>query len=346
MRGADLERRLNRIPELDAVRGIAAALVFIHHAQLPGLHPATIGLDVGVMLFYALSGYLLYAPFAEAHFTDRRVATLPYLVRRAFRIYPAYLVAVVGGALIYGWRPQSVIGVITMADTPIVVAWTLRIELGFYLFLPVLAVGLARLAPRVRLRALLLLAVASLAIGAVELALTFRVPTDAPAWLFAFVPGMVIGELQGRRSPRLASLGRLPWLTIGILLLLVSAAVDLTYLDLPAAIGSALVVAWCLAAKRLGALGTRVAVTAGAVSYGVYLWHVPIIDLLSRPSSWAGAAIALAVTLAIAGASYVLVEAPSIRIGQRIAVAVGPSRQRAPATPSVAEAAVSPPERG
>ena len=234
-------------------------------AQLPGLHPATIGLDIGVMLFFALSGYLPDTPFADAFATGRRVATLPYLVRRAFRIYPAYLLAVVGGALVYGWRPQSIVGVITMADSPILVAWTLRIEIVFYLLLPVLAVVLGRRAPHARLRLLMVLGIVSLALGTVERAVTLHVPTSPTAWLFAFVPGMVIAELRVRRHPRLASLGAMRWLGVGIALLLVSAVVDLTYPDLPAAAGSALVVAWCLAKERLGASATQVAVAAGAL---------------------------------------------------------------------------------
>ena len=38
------------------MRGIAALMVFGHHVQLPGLHPATIGLDAGVLIFFSLSG--------------------------------------------------------------------------------------------------------------------------------------------------------------------------------------------------------------------------------------------------------------------------------------------------
>ena len=258
-------------------------------------------------------------------------------MRRAFRIYPAYLLAVVGGALVYGWRPQSIVGVITMADSPILVAWTLRIEIVFYLLLPVLAVVLGRRAPHARLRLLMVLGIVSLALGTVELAVTLHVPTSPTAWLFAFVPGMVIAELRVRRHPRLASLGAMRWLGVGIALLLVSAVVDLTYPDLPAAAGSALVVAWCLAKERLGASATQVAVAAGALSYGVYLWHVPLIDLLNRPSTWSGAGLAIAATLAIAGSSYALVEDTGIRRGQLIAATLGRGRRR----PGIASASPS-----
>ncbi len=310
---------MRRIPELDALRAVAAALVFVHHVQLPGLEAPTKGLDVGVMLFFSLSGFLLYAPFAKARETGGSVRTTPYVIRRLFRIYPAYLAAVVGGALLYGWRPESIVAIFTMRDSPILVAWTLWIEVVFYLALPVIALVLARSPAAHRLRLLVALAVISLALGTLDLALNRVLPIGAPAWLFAFVPGMILGDLYARGHPFVGALGQRRWLAAGVALLIVSAIPNIAYPDIPGAVGSGLLVAWCVARERLGATGGRVAEVAAALSYGVYLWHLPVIDALNRPGTWSGAMVSALATIAIASVTYIAIEAPGIRLGQVLA---------------------------
>ncbi|HEY0444483.1 MAG TPA: hypothetical protein VGC90_09690, partial [Candidatus Limnocylindrales bacterium] len=63
-------------------------MIFGTHMRLADFSPR---LDSGVMIFFALSGYLLYGPFVRGP-----VAVAPYLVRRIARIMPAYLVAAFG----------------------------------------------------------------------------------------------------------------------------------------------------------------------------------------------------------------------------------------------------------
>lgn len=81
---------------LDALRAIAALMVFVHHAQLPFVSDWISGLSAGVLVFFALSGYLLYRPFVVARTTGRDVDLAAYAVRRLARIMPAYLVASIG----------------------------------------------------------------------------------------------------------------------------------------------------------------------------------------------------------------------------------------------------------
>ena len=53
-----------RLPGLDALRGLAAAWVVLHHAALVGAIPGSALLEngwLGVDLFFALSGFLLAA---------------------------------------------------------------------------------------------------------------------------------------------------------------------------------------------------------------------------------------------------------------------------------------------
>ena len=81
---ATLGARGDRSAVLDAVRAIACVMVFLAHASEYDGDGALIGLKNGVMLFFALSGYLLYRPFLRGPVDLRR-----YAVHRIARIVPA-----------------------------------------------------------------------------------------------------------------------------------------------------------------------------------------------------------------------------------------------------------------
>ena len=85
-----------RFPGFNGLRAIAAlAVVMTHLADSGGANaPHLLGvffarMDGGVAIFFVLSGVLLYRPFARAHLLDGdRPVLVPYLWRRALRIYP------------------------------------------------------------------------------------------------------------------------------------------------------------------------------------------------------------------------------------------------------------------
>src|SRR5882757_3494125 len=111
---------MRRLTGLDALRGVAALMVFVHHVQLPGLHSATLGMDAGVLIFFSLSGYLLYAPFVRARESGVAVDVRGYAVRRVARILPAYLVAAFVIAAV--WYPSMLgdpVGIALGTATPV-----------------------------------------------------------------------------------------------------------------------------------------------------------------------------------------------------------------------------------
>ncbi|HEY3522062.1 MAG TPA: acyltransferase [Candidatus Limnocylindrales bacterium] len=150
-----------RYPALDAVRGLAALAVVAFHAYKdlagrPGwetpLGTVAFSLQWAVPVFFVLSGFLLYRPFAAAIAAGRdRPAAVPFLIRRAARILPAYWLALaVFGTLAKPgelWTPDGLVryGLLVQvfdADTVYHVlgtAWSLSVEGAFYLALPVLA---------------------------------------------------------------------------------------------------------------------------------------------------------------------------------------------------------------
>lgn len=157
--------RATRFPLFDSLRAIAAIAVLGTHAGVStALYSghSTLGqyvsrLDVGVAVFFLISGFLLYRPFVIAHVSDDPPpATLRYAWRRFLRIVPAYWVALTlttiwlqidgvftfeGVARYYGYAQiysDRTIGG-GMAQ-----AWTLCIEISFYAFLPLWALLMRR----------------------------------------------------------------------------------------------------------------------------------------------------------------------------------------------------------
>lgn len=158
-----------RILGLDLLRAVAAWLVLLSHVAFwtgAGSSGILGGLavrgELGVAVFFALSAFLLSSPFV------RHGLSLPatwrwgtYLLRRAARILPAYLLAllaVILAARLIGGAAASVLDVPTVLVHLVVgqgwtgrtfqsftQTWSLTSEVSFYLVLPVAALLLAPL---------------------------------------------------------------------------------------------------------------------------------------------------------------------------------------------------------
>ena len=173
----------SRLPHVEGARALAAGSIVVYHVWRYGTEsgPVALGpfgrlmphLPLGVTLFFTLSGFLLYRPFAAALLRARpRPDLAAYLRNRALRILPAYWVillitGVVMGATIVRFdlqrgslatRPGLLLrdaffvqnydpGTILTGIGP---AWSLAIEVVFYLVLPVLVLVTFALARRTR----------------------------------------------------------------------------------------------------------------------------------------------------------------------------------------------------
>lgn len=317
-------------------------------------------LHLGLLCFFVLSGFLLWRPFAGAALDgSRTVATLPYARRRLARIVPAYWVSIFGCLGLYALvgldsmiPPLDQLPVFLLflqnysIDTLMginAVLWTLCIEMSFYAVLPVIglaAILLGRGRP-VRQAALLLLLVA---VTPVWNAIFWHEKSaeiarkSLPAYLACFAVGMLVAlwvEQRARhdREPLgafataglfLAGVGLVvlggSWKeSVGLLL-------DLRapFINLVPSIGFALVVAAVAAGsgRWSRAPGVRPLAAAGVISYGIYLWHVPLILVLSEagllPFDLAPRMlVVLAASVAFGTASWLLVEKPAIAWGAR-----------------------------
>jgi peptidoglycan/LPS O-acetylase OafA/YrhL len=148
-------------PCFDGLRAIAAVTVVLHHASFPTgkmfkgyFAPFFTHLDVGVAVFFLISGFLLYRPFVAAALDGRPGPSVRrFFKRRLLRIYPAYWLALVSIIVFFG-LPVPVHGALSYveyfslfqiydnlhrASGGISQAWTLSVELSFYAFLPAYA---------------------------------------------------------------------------------------------------------------------------------------------------------------------------------------------------------------
>jgi peptidoglycan/LPS O-acetylase OafA/YrhL len=361
----------------DGLRASAALLVLAYHVCLAtgltrggALAPVAAGLKGGVTIFFVISGFLLYVPYARA---IRGRGPLPgwrrYARRRILRIVPAYWVALTllslgplaGDVLTHNWWRYYLLTQAYSAGTVLSglgVAWSLCVEVSFYAVLPLLARGLARLVAlrrrrdpaRTQLSAIALIALASLALR-VALAHGLMGP-HAGLVLSTVLPGMAdwfaigIGlavvavewEHDADRVRAIAALARRPGGCWGLAACCYGAAVADQHGDLFLPLyGPGAHLAFGLAAglvvlpairpdARMGFLSAPVPTSLGTVSYGIYLWHVPLLQAIAGkgvPAHPAGVAhvlgllavVALGAT-ALGAASWYLVERPAQRPGQ------------------------------
>src|SRR4051812_20331527 len=88
-----------QFPLFDGLRGIACLSIFVFHVVRYAPVGTTLGpfvfqLNFSVCLFFMVSGFLLYRPYAQRRFEGRPpLRTGPYAVRRVLRVIPGYWVA-------------------------------------------------------------------------------------------------------------------------------------------------------------------------------------------------------------------------------------------------------------
>ena len=257
-----------RFPGFDGLRALAALAVLMTHVSFSGgANGPNLGgvffarMDGGVSVFFVLSGILLYRPFARAHLlAEPSPALRRYLWRRAIRIYPAYWLVLT--VVVYGFGISDIVGLRrfvldysllhiysphqTDAFGPLLQSWTLSTEIAFYLFLPLWAYGMRRLARgdvASRIRAQLVGVVGLVVVSALWKAFVLsagfsegrigQLKMWLPWWLDMFAIGMAIAvlvlavthlgwatplRLDARLAPAicwLGALGALWWVAAG-----------------------------------------------------------------------------------------------------------------------------------
>ena len=340
--------RFARVPALDGIRAVAiAGVLLFHNYSFEGFRHWGGGF-LGVDVFFVLSGYLITTLLLRERNRSGRIDLRRFWTRRARRLLPAVCVlvlieAIVArfvldpvsaaplrgdaiGSLFYFENWRLAMGSATTASH----TWSLAVEEQWYLVWPLLLGGLLFLARgRVRIIScfVALLAVAS----AIECAILFRGDgTRAYFGTDTRAQGLLIGALlalvvlhRPRGHSRLVQFSGwcgaafLVWIAMSL-----KGPADWVYRGgfFAVAVAAALVIAAVTHSEDAllaRILSLRPLVAVGIISYGLYLYHLPVFLWLTPSSTNLDGlqllGLRVGVSAVIAVASYHLVEKRFLR---------------------------------
>jgi peptidoglycan/LPS O-acetylase OafA/YrhL len=310
------------IPEVDGLRFLAIAAVVFHHLvsiYLPAtgrvekiassadwfaaadgswfILAAYCG-HFGVNLFFVISGFILALPFLKRSFQNQSPPGLrSYYWRRVTRIEPPYLICLVvylalkwhDGSDIGGLIPNFVASAFYLHG-PLYgresvingVAWSLEVEIQFYLIVPLLMWGFNWCDDRIRRGSLL---VTIILFGLLSQLVIYPygpkwLMISLPNFLHYFLTGFLLADLylSAQRRPQdrywrgdllaLAAGGSILWVLLGF---------GHLYFLLPLMIGI-LYVGLFLGRVSNRLISQRWVVVIGGMCYTIYLYHVMIIS--------------------------------------------------------------------
>ncbi len=337
--------RPTRIEGLDALRGLAVALVLVRHSWPEFAGTAGV---VGVVVFFTLSGYLITGLLVRdlEHYGHVRYGR--FYRNRAFRLIPALLFLLTAIAVITlsldplddrsGLTRAILVGLTYTANIPFAHGsatvehlWTLATEEQFYVVWPViLALGVrfrrSRLALAVSAGIVSAALITTIALTYPGVAGIYPLPTS---WCLAMVAGAAAHFERDRitrwlplnsRRTAIASLLALVTLLV-IALMPENKGSPLLYLVIGPliAVASIVLIMQVSAWTRLPRRELRPLLWLGTISYAVYLWNWPIVvwlgpQPLDAPLAW----LAIPLTIGAASASWWLVEAPAAKLKRRL----------------------------
>lgn len=360
-------------PALDGLRALAVLSVIAYHLGSTWLPGGFLGVD----LFFVLSGFLITSVLLDALSRTGRIDYAAFYTRRTRRLLPAFLLLVLtlcgwaafvaepseigdlrGAALAALFYVANWFFIATgqsyfadqLGPSPLEHTWSLSIEEQYYLVWPALLVLLVRRLPT---RALTLCLIVVIAGSALTMAWLYSPsdPTTAYFSTFARLHELLIGSLlalaihKGLRVPQ--RFRWTSWIALGGIVLSFALMNDTTaFYYQGGSVLFSLAAAWLILGLGTGPadappirfLTGKPLVWIGLISYGLYLWHWPLIVLLTPASTGLTGApltlLRLGLTVSIAGASYYLLEQP-IRRGRIGSLQLTPRRVAALATAAV-----------
>ncbi|CAB4871355.1 unannotated protein [freshwater metagenome] len=336
-------------PALDGVRSVAVVMVLLFHGGVSWMG----GGYFGVSVFFTLSGFLITSLLYREFDSTRRIGPAAFYARRAKRLLPASVVclsAVSVMAANSAWNGvdhlkrdllsavgqvanwvrlfagESYIDVQSKTAgmrSPLDHYWSLAIEEQFYWIWPLAFWALARWARR---RSWSMTRV----VGACTLVSAVCAPVIAATWgsdaAYWATPARACEILLGALIAVALAERRLSaaaWMAPAGLVAVVVLAIVLPTASGPAYSGALPLLALASGTLLLGLqrpgpvtamLSWRPFVALGRVSYGVYLYHLPVFVFVTEARAgiggWALLGLRLGITLAVAVASYWLIERP------------------------------------
>jgi peptidoglycan/LPS O-acetylase OafA/YrhL len=316
----NLNKRLQRIttnqlyfPEIDGIRFLAIILVIFFHAYgyflernagafadagaYPLVDELLKGGNRGVQLFFVLSGFILCLPFAHFYINNgKKVDIKKYYLRRVTRLEPPYFIAMISLFILmiamkmYTFStlfPNLLASLaylhnIFFNDGPFitVVAWSLEIEIQFYLMAPLLfkVLGL----PVATRRSILTSAIFLFVFLQEYLPLSVHFIYDHIQY---FLAGILLADLYvSNAAPKLLKsgwMGPLALVLFAILLYLPFKTEFYAKLTMPL-----LILAFYLLALKNDVVkkvfSYKMIPIIGGMCYSIYLLHYPLVSVLGR----------------------------------------------------------------
>jgi peptidoglycan/LPS O-acetylase OafA/YrhL len=319
------------------MRGVLACAVMLFHFGLNTLiagmtagrvHDGRWGLSVD--FFFLLSGFVLCHSFLR-----RPPGLGGYAVKRLFRLAPMFLITTLAVLLAVGraaWDTPTLVANFAISQSLLglpsinLVSWSIPFEL-YFPAVGLLGLGLLRgMAPPLRL-----VLTAALLAGQSWACWRMAAGQDWPALRAGF--GLALGAVaflvhgaRPRTPVRFAAAYALAAVVAAVLVMAIAGVAPLAALAFPAL---GLIAIWFGAGAR-GVFSTPPLQALGRWSYSIYLLHIPVLltanAVLGEARVEGDAPLKLALiaaVLALSGLAYRFVEAPLMRLGQRLAGPAG-----------------------
>lgn len=325
--------RTDHLPTLDGLRGLAALVVVVSHSANAGFLPVFLGSGLGQMgvgLFYALSGFLISYLYADRPMTATTIGK--YSLARLSRVLPLYYFVVIlslialtiFGIAFYGYSDFSGFLINALLIRGSSVLWSIPVEIHYY----VLFLGVWSLTSRSRwILSFCLLLLLQLG-GVLFMNWIDGWRTSLPFWLHFFLFGHFLAFIFRRYRDQFLSLSD-SRILIACSILFVAALVisppqvrrDLGWIVLPqymdpVSVGVPLLMFLfaLISAGPFSSLASPPLAFLGKISFSVYLIHMPVIIMVGRICSGLNTfpgfefVLIFVVTLSMSTGTYFIIE--------------------------------------
>jgi peptidoglycan/LPS O-acetylase OafA/YrhL len=299
----------NWIPEIDGLRFVANVATLLAHIlgetfARSGQNFSPVVRTVvyqamdrggrGVQLFFAISGFILAQPFLRQHLLQgTKVSVKAFYKRRLTRLEPPYILSLLIYAAALGLRggfhsllPSLLTSVLYIHNWTNLgwinfVAWSLEVEVQFYILAPLLGLLYAIRSAVLRRGIMVGFILASMSI---HMLAQKKMSWNLPGQLQFFMVGFLLADLRARRTESTIK----PWwdaLNIAAWAMIFLLPVKLSYLTLPALILIAYLGVFNGPIARKIFSTPWIAVTGG-MCYSFYLMHMLVISIAFRWSKY------------------------------------------------------------
>lgn len=357
--GKQPKKGVRYIPALDGLRAIAVLAVIAYHLGLPGCSGGLMGVTVFFVISGYIVTKILLVEFSRTgkiSFKDFYIRRAKRLLPAIILVIAAVgaLCTIFNQVLLTKMRPEVIPSLFFVNNwwqifndasyfeniglpSPLTHFWSLAIEEQFYLVLPLTLFCVLKFGGRLgRRRNLATLMLVLAAVSAIEMALLFnpdqdptRVYYGTDTRAFSLLIGAFVAVITTGSRKRLPKRQREAMAVVGVVGMLACLSLmggndAFTYrggMVLCSALTALLIYGtlWKDAGPVAKVLSLKPFIWVGKRSYGLYLWHYPLV-LLFTPANgsdgmgWLAMAAAVVATFACAALSYRFVENP-IRYG-------------------------------